>query len=79
MTGAYILILFNPKKQQITVGKLGKINFDKGYYFYVGSGMKNLKQRVLRHRRKAKKIKWHIDYLTRKLKFIDTKLLPSSK
>lgn len=79
MTGAYILILYNPKKQKIKVGKLSKIEFVKGYYFYVGSGMKNLEQRVLRHRRKDKKIKWHIDYLTRKFKFIDAKLFPSSK
>ena len=79
MTGAYILILFNPNAQKIKVGKLGLIDFAKGYYFYVGSGMKNLKQRVLRHQRKHKKIKWHIDYLTRKFKFIDTKLFPSSK
>ncbi len=79
MIGAYILILYNPEKQQIKVGKLGKIDFYKGYYFYVGSGMKNLEQRVLRHRRKDKKIKWHIDYLTRKFKFIDAKLFSSSK
>ena len=79
MTGAYILILFNPEKQRIKVGKFGKIDFAKGYYFYVGSGMKNLEQRVLRHQRKSKKIKWHIDYLTKKFKFIDAKLFPSPK
>ncbi len=79
MTGAYILILYNPRKQLIEVGKLGKIDFAKGYYFYVGSGMKNLEQRVLRHQHKDKKIKWHIDYLTSKFKFIDAKLFPSFK
>jgi Uri superfamily endonuclease len=79
MTGAYLLILFNPKAQRIKVGKLGEIDFAKGYYFYVGSGMKNLEQRVLRHQRKNKKIKWHIDYLTQQFKFIDAKLFPSSK
>ena len=79
MTGAYILIVFNPRTQRIKVGKLGKINFAMGYYFYVGSGMKNLKQRILRHQRKNKKIKWHIDYLTKKFKFIDAKLFPSTK
>lgn len=79
MAGAYILILFNPKKRRIKVGKLGLMDFAKGYYFYVGSGMKNLEQRVLRHQRKSKKIKWHIDYITRKFKFIDAKLFSSSK
>ena len=79
MTGAYILILFNPRKQLIKVGKLGKIDFLKGYYFYIGSGMQNLEKRVLRHQSKHKKNKWHIDYLTKKFKFIDAKLFPSSK
>jgi len=79
MTGAYLLILYNPKKQRIRVGRLGMIDFMKGYYFYVGSGMMNLEQRVLRHKRENKKIKWHIDYITWKFKFIDAKLFQSSK
>ncbi len=78
-TGAYLLILFNPKKQPVRIGKLGKINFLRGYYFYVGSGMKNLEQRVLRHKRKQKKIRWHIDYLTKRFQFVDAKLFPSSR
>ena len=36
----------------------------KGYYYYSGSAQKNLKQRIERHRRKEKTIRWHIDYLT---------------
>jgi sugar fermentation stimulation protein A len=79
MSGAYILILYNPKAQRIKVGKLGEIHFPRGYYFYVGSGMKNLRQRVNRHFRKKKKVKWHIDYLTKKFKVIKAKLFPSSR
>lgn len=49
---------------RIRVGSLGVIEFKKGYYVYVGSGQINLEKRVQRHKRKIKKVKWHIDYLT---------------
>ncbi len=48
---------------EISVGKLGLLKFTGGEYIYTGSAMKNLIQRVERHKRKEKKIKWHIDYL----------------
>jgi len=47
----------------ISVGKLGKINFKKGYYLYVGSGQNSLETRIARHLKKRKKKFWHIDYL----------------
>ena len=56
------------KKSKIRIGKLGLIDFGKGYYFYVGSGGI---ARISRHLRKEKKIKWHIDYLLRKARVID--------
>lgn len=37
--------------------------FRRGYYVYVGSAMKNLTQRIERHRRLRKNFFWHIDYL----------------
>jgi len=43
---------------------LGILNLKKGYYYYVGSAQKNLIQRIERHKRKRKKLHWHIDYLT---------------
>jgi len=49
---------------RIRVGSLGVIEFKKGYYIYVGSGQTNLEKRIQRHKRKIKKVKWHIDYLT---------------
>jgi sugar fermentation stimulation protein A len=61
--GSYILILRLPAGKEIIVGKLGKIQFPKGYYLYAGSARKNLTQRLERHKRERKKLFWHIDYL----------------
>ena len=61
---SYILDLGVSRTLIIEVGRLGKIRFPKGKYFYVGSGKKNLLKRLDRHKKKDKKIFWHIDYLT---------------
>ena len=59
----YILKVSLNKETKIEVGKLGKLRFEKGVYFYVGSAKKNLKTRIARHCSKNKKLFWHIDYL----------------
>lgn len=69
-SGSYILILKLERDKKIKVGSLGYINFKKGYYFYCGSGKKNLHQRIERHKRKNKKLFWHIDYLREKSEYI---------
>jgi Uri superfamily endonuclease len=61
--------LTNDKK--IDIGKLGKINFSRGYYLYVGSALNGLEQRIKRHLRNQKKIYWHIDYLLQHAKIVD--------
>ena len=63
MRGTYAIIMELISDKIISVGKLGKINFKKGYYLYVGSGQNSLETRVARHLRKRKKKFWHIDYL----------------
>jgi sugar fermentation stimulation protein A len=64
-SGSYLLILHLQSEQTISVGKLGKITFQSGYYVYTGNAKKNLTQRIDRHRRRVKrKLHWHIDYLT---------------
>jgi endonuclease-3 len=66
MKGTYILIISLKSKKRIKVGSLGYIDFDKGYYFYIGSALgksMSLENRIARHLRKEKKIRWHIDYL----------------
>jgi len=80
-SGSYQLIIHIKKDRKIQIGALGEFNFLKGYYVYTGSAMTNLKQRVERHKRKIKKIKWHIDFLLadKYVKIIDIKLFPSIK
>ncbi len=61
-SGAYCLLMHLNEDRTIKIGKLGTFNFPEGYYIYVGSAMKNLRQRIERHLRDKKKLKWHIDY-----------------
>lgn len=61
--GCYILVIFLEKEEHIRVGALGGINFSPGHYYYVGSAMNGLSQRISRHKRKHKNKHWHIDYL----------------
>ena len=64
--GGYILLLRLKERSEIRIGKLGIIQFHPGYYAYIGSAMRGLKQRISRHLRKEKKLHWHIDYLLEK-------------
>jgi sugar fermentation stimulation protein A len=59
--GSYLVFYHLPRKRLIEIGWLGKATFRQGYYVYVGSAMRNLSQRVERHRRIRKKVHWHID------------------
>ncbi|MHA1932998.1 MAG: GIY-YIG nuclease family protein [Promethearchaeota archaeon] len=81
MTGCYILVTYIPDKLDICIGSLGKLQFNKGYYLYVGSAMgdfgsSTLINRVKRHVRpaKEKKTHWHIDYLLNQKSNIITRL-----
>ncbi len=62
-TGSYLLILENIEDRTVSVGKLGEIFFQKGWYVYAGSAMNALDARLKRHQRKRKKKRWHIDYI----------------
>ena len=63
MKGTYCLIINLNNTSKIKIGKkLGKIDFDKGYYVYVGSAMNSLESRINRHLSDEKKMHWHIDY-----------------
>ncbi len=63
MKGIYSLIIRLNEDVNVVVGSLGKTNFKKGIYVYVGSAQANLEQRVKRHLRRDKRLFWHIDYL----------------
>ena len=59
----YILGIVLDKDIELKIKSLGKINFKKGFYLYVGSAKRNFKARINRHLIKKKKKFWHIDYL----------------
>ena len=70
MKGTYLLVIYLQKKVLINIGALGRVEFQEGYYIYVGSAMGNkgsttLLNRVKRHVNPSsnKKMHWHIDYL----------------
>jgi sugar fermentation stimulation protein A len=64
-SGSYLIVLELAKKIRTEIGALGNITFEKGWYVYSGSALKNLSSRISRHLRKTHKKKhWHIDYLT---------------
>lgn len=67
--GAYIIILDLKKNVSLEIGELGKVRFRKGYYLYVGSAKKGLSKRIERHKRRRKKVFWHIDYLRESASF----------
>ncbi len=63
--GSYTILFELPKPIRIKVGSLGIVSFPSGFYAYTGSafGSGGLRARILRHLRKEKRLKWHIDYI----------------
>ncbi|WP_297208891.1 MULTISPECIES: DNA/RNA nuclease SfsA [Thermodesulfovibrio] len=68
--GAYILIIHLAKDEDISIGELGNLHFSSGFYAYIGRAKTGLFKRIARHRRKIKKMHWHIDYLLNRAKII---------
>ncbi len=66
--GAYLVIFENECDRKIDVGALGSLFFQKGFYIYAGSGRGNLFKRIEHHRRKKKRVHWHIDYISTVMK-----------
>ena len=61
--GAYLALFHAGSPLTLSVGGLGDLSLAPGYYTYVGSAMRGLDARVARHRRKRKRMHWHVDYL----------------
>lgn len=72
--GTYALIMRCRKSGHTKIGKLGRLALRPGFYIYVGSalGPGGIRARVSRHRRREKKLHWHIDYLRRHTALIET-------
>jgi sugar fermentation stimulation protein A len=69
--GSYLIVLHLKRSRSIAIGGMGNIECPRGFYIYTGSAKKNLSQRIARHRRKAKKHFWHIDYFREHADFCD--------
>ncbi|MCD6428457.1 MAG: GIY-YIG nuclease family protein [Desulfurococcales archaeon] len=62
---SYVLVINVLKEVTISIKSLGTVVFEPGTYIYIGSAnVKNPLARVLRHFKRNKRVKWHIDYLT---------------
>lgn len=71
MKGCYCIITKLEKTQEIKIGKkFRKIQFESGYYVYVGSAMNSLESRLKRHLSHEKKLHWHIDYFLIKAQIV---------
>jgi Uri superfamily endonuclease len=63
LKGIYILKILVGEKISVNVGALGRVNFSRGFYAYVGSAQRDLLKRLKRHFEGGRKKFWHIDYL----------------
>ncbi len=69
--GTYALVIYVPRAQPIQIGALGTFAFPRGWYLYIGSALNGLDARIARHRRREKKLHWHIDYLLQHARVVD--------
>lgn len=61
-SGVYLMVMYLDHELELEVGSKGMMQFRSGYYIYVGSAKTNLTKRIERHKRKRKKLHWHLDY-----------------
>ncbi len=67
MKGTYVLLLKNTDTVEIQIGKLGRIEFEGGFYAYVGSALNSLEGRIGRHLSEEKKLHWQVDYFLKEI------------
>ena len=61
-SGVYIMVMHLDHELDLEIRSKGMMHFNAGYYMYVGSAKANLTKRIERHKRKRKKMHWHLDY-----------------
>jgi Uri superfamily endonuclease len=60
---SYQLVIEVSRPIRCRVGRLGIFDFPSGAYVYTGSASRGLEARIARHKRSAKTLRWHVDYL----------------
>jgi len=72
--GIYVLIFQANTAATVTIGKLGQLQVQLGYYFYIGSarGAGGIAARIKHHQRPRpmSNPRWHIDYLPARLQAV---------
>jgi len=77
--GCYLLLYRNRRRFSADIGALGRRVFPRGFYVYVGSGMRSLFSRIGYHQRKSEKRHWHLDYIKDRFSFLsDIPIVTSS-
>lgn len=79
MNPLYIILTWAPHGRVVSIGSLGDVKIERGWYVYVGSAKRAREARVARHLALAKPLRWHADRLFREFParsgwFIDTAL-----
>ena len=71
--GTYLLLLKCDARTELSIGKLGNIMTEPGYYLYVGSafGPGGIKARINHHKKLSLRPHWHIDYLRTEVDIVD--------
>jgi Uri superfamily endonuclease len=59
----YVVVTWVPRRAAVTVGALGIVCLERGWYAYVGSAVRARRARVARHLAPGKSLRWHADYL----------------
>ena len=72
--GIYFLLLRLARARTIVVGRR-VARFRAGWYVYVGSAQRGLRQRIARHLRRRKPKRWHIDYLRGSARVVAVRVL----
>ena len=78
MKGTYALVIRVPNRCTIKTGRLGVVEYKKGYYAYAGSAMNGLEARITRHLNDEKRVHWHVDYLLGHAEVTDVYLEPGA-
>ena len=78
-SSVYIAVFCLAANNFIEVGRIGRIRFCAGFYFYVGSAQRNLSARLERHARTNKPLQWHIDYLSTKAEMLGAIIIPGKR
>ncbi len=73
--GLYIAVFHLAQACRIRVGRLGTFDFQPGIYYYVGSARSNRQARLLRHSRRDKPLRWHVDYLSTRARMLGAVLI----